>query len=214
MKRSLSSQLDNEDENEGKITATFDERGSPKKLKINITDRIKNVVDTLNERINKHKINKVETQDKIKEVCDILREAVDNMEKEFINTLQQSYTEEETRLQEPLEKLKTLCDEEEMSDEKKDEMLKEIESTLCGVQKYRLSHPNFENVSKWAKETLNTMFSMSVEQSLSDEIIKGRIPHITELKETGSNEVCVGLEFLNEYEEIAMNRMTQWKGIE
>lgn len=186
-----------EEDEHGKLT---------KKPKRDFTERINKLTVSLERNIEEHENSRVETQNKIKEVCDVLRAAVDNLERQLIDDLQQNYTKEESRLHESLHKLKIAEDSEEMGDEEKDKILREAESIMFWIQRYKLNHPKFEDVKKWANDTISSEFKLDVSRLLSDKL-KERIPHITEVKEAGPNEVHIDLEFLNEYEKSELKRM-------
>lgn len=176
-----------------------------------IVERINIVEAALRKHIEEHESSRIETQNKIREVCDVLRTAVDNLERQLIDNLQHDYTEEESRLQESLERLGSLNDSEEMNNEEKGKTLIEVEGALSCIQKYKLNHPNFGDMKKWANDALFSEFKLGVSQSLSDEI-KERIPLIIEVKETEPNEVQIDLEFLTKDENVSIKKMK--KGID
>lgn len=92
----------------------------------------------------------------------MFREAVNNMEKHLIDSLQKSYVDYDTRLQESLHKLLELNNNEKVSDEEKDKTLNDVEGTLCIKQKYELTHPNFQDARKWINNTLSTEINFDV----------------------------------------------------
>ena len=215
-------QLPSPENNNNNTPGESEKRSVPKKPSKDFTERISQTAAALERHIDEHERSRIEAQEKIEKAYNALREAADDLEKCLSNALQEGYAEEEARLQESLEKLNMLSEKNDarkkegsaISDEEIEKELKEVESVLCGVQRYEVKVPKCNDLKEWASGILDSEFKVNVGQSLSEKFLKKRTFRVTGVNEVNPNEVHIGISFLNAEEEAAMRRMKLWSGVE
>lgn len=206
-------EAEKEEETEVETEASLEER-ELKRPKNDTLTEISKVKSLLENRIVQHRNNVIATQSEIEETCRALREAVNSLEESLNSTLQKGYTEEEARLQEALQKLRRLESGEATSDEETGKELNEAKYSLCGSQCYELIKPQYDDLKEWASGILGAGLRVNTKQLLSEEILRDRVPIITEMSEVNPNEVNIEVSFLEPEEEAAMKKMKLWSGIE
>lgn len=188
--------------------------GNESKTKEEVLDGISQAVPTLEKCMEEHKASKEQVQARIKEVCSALREAVDNLEEHFTSTLEQSFFEEEVRIQDSINNLNSLASDngKGMSDDDMDKEFKRLKENLCGIQKYELMQPQCEDIKKWAKDMLTTEFKINMDQKLSEDSLIGHIPCITDVSKVGPNEIHIRFVVSDEKLKDAEYKIEMWNG--
>lgn len=173
--------------------------------------KISKTILDITQRLKEHETNKSEIEHRIDEIGEILRLSVDRFESKLRESLNEHFTNEDTRLKQTLETLKDIP--KSASQDEINNVLAAAEGALGVDQKYILTQPKHGNVIEWVHDTLFKEFYLRVGQSLTEHSISGRTPRITEVIGAGPNEVEITLDFLKQEEVSALMSKRFWKGI-
>ena len=198
-----------EEEHHREIATLF---GSEAKTKEEVLDDISQAVPALEKRMGEHKASKEEAQGRLKEVCAALREAVDTLEEHFAGALEQSFFEEELRLQDTLNSMKSLASDggKGMSDEGMASEFARLRANLSGVQRYAVVAP--DDIKKWALDALASEVRVSMDHALSEEALLGQAPRITDVSRVGPSEIHIRFVAPDDRLKDAEYRVEMWNG--
>ena len=110
-----------------------------KRARVGDIEEAKVLIGAIEECIKVHDDNRVEVQERLHSICDEWRKEIDGLENKINGELEAKYTEEDNRLQEALNDLKTaVIMTEEKGDNKLSEAAEKARTELLVMQTYKL----------------------------------------------------------------------------